>query len=456
MAVVFDLDDLCDRHDPYEELVALKKEIPGLKVTLFAIPCMTSEETMSKYDDLDWVEIGVHGYHHSNLECVLWTDEETQIKVEEGRQHLKAAKLFKAPGWAAHTSVYDALEEMDYAVADNMKLSHLWGDAEPKRYAYNADVDTVPLHGHTWDTMGNGPDYWTRKALEYKDAEFKFVSEVASKDQPKFKVRLIGHENSPGMAVYSKALEPLGDQCCWSEDLTEPAINIWSFWNLPVSRPEAFNPRDVICVHHFEGASTEQILTQLIPDQFKNVVVGCSKTQKEVERISGLVPTVIRYCVDRPAEVPPKSDTFRVGILGIEHPNKNFDLVREVCQEEGIELVDWTVGYQEKIPRERSIEPFYNQLAVYVVAATAEGGPLPPLEALARGRVVVTTDVGLMPEVESDAMIFFDGTKEDLILKLQEAKELWEKLPAENHLPEYWLDQERVTQEWKAYIDGLS
>jgi len=83
MNIVFDLDDLCDDFDPWDELHALKERIPGLKVTLFAIPSRCSDELLARYRTLDWVELGAHGYHHALQECLVWSYAETNEKLEE-------------------------------------------------------------------------------------------------------------------------------------------------------------------------------------------------------------------------------------------------------------------------------------------------------------------------------------------------------------------------------------
>jgi SAM-dependent methyltransferase len=183
MKVVFDIDDLTDQHDPYEELIALKEQIPNLKVTLFAIPSGVSEETRLKYAQHEWVELGVHGYHHSNIECMIWTEEEAIDKITEGHEKLKSVKVFKAPGWLAHHAVYDAINKMGWAIADNINHVMLWIQhpdvAKVKRYVLNAQFEHETIHGHTWDTMDNGPEWWKEEALKYKDEEFDFVSDVA-------------------------------------------------------------------------------------------------------------------------------------------------------------------------------------------------------------------------------------------------------------------------------------
>jgi calcineurin-like phosphoesterase family protein len=177
--MVFDLDDLCDDFNPWSELHALKERFPGLKVTLFAIPGRCSDELLARYRDLDWVELGVHGYHHSTMECAAWTYDETVEKLREIAEFWSGSKLFKAPGWIANQAVYDALFDEGWMVADNAFHCENFGEQPIKRYVYNIPFDGISIHGHTWDCMGNGPSDWDALFDGVpSNATFRFVSEV--------------------------------------------------------------------------------------------------------------------------------------------------------------------------------------------------------------------------------------------------------------------------------------
>lgn len=180
-AMVFDLDDLCDEFDPWEELHALKEKFPNLKVTLFAIPARCSDDLLARYRALDWVELGVHGYHHSSQECLVWSYEETNSKLEE-LEKLGWGKVFKAPGWQLNEQAYAALFDRGWVVSDHASYAWPSMDLPLKRFTYNLPGnDAVPLHGHTWDTCGNGPSAWESMFAEIDpQVTFAFVSEVAS------------------------------------------------------------------------------------------------------------------------------------------------------------------------------------------------------------------------------------------------------------------------------------
>lgn len=183
MRVVFDIDDLCDDFDPLRDLDDLKKRLPNLKVTVFAIPSRCSAELLEDYRSRKWIEIGVHGYHHSSMECATWTYEEARSKLEE-LEHLGWAKIFKAPGWQMSPGLYEALHELDWLVAEHAAYSApLSGTIDLRRYCYNLpDPDIRAVHGHTWNTMRNGPDDWDQLFDGIgREVEFYFVSEVAER-----------------------------------------------------------------------------------------------------------------------------------------------------------------------------------------------------------------------------------------------------------------------------------
>lgn len=79
--------------------------------------------------------------------------------------------------------------------------------------------------------------------------------------------------------------------------------------------------------------------------------------------------------------------------------NKAFhSIVEPVCRE--LDVVLQTATPLNPVPREE-MGKFYSQNHVLICASEHEGGPMPILEALASARPVVTTNVGIVPEVVS-------------------------------------------------------
>jgi glycosyltransferase involved in cell wall biosynthesis len=86
------------------------------------------------------------------------------------------------------------------------------------------------------------------------------------------------------------------------------------------------------------------------------------------------------------------------------HPGKRgfHDLIRPVCTE----LADVQLKVQAKeidfVTDDNRMREFYNSLDLYICASRSEGTPRPVLEAAACGVPVLTTDVGIVPELIVD------------------------------------------------------
>jgi len=78
---------------------------------------------------------------------------------------------------------------------------------------------------------------------------------------------------------------------------------------------------------------------------------------------------------------------------------------------------------------------WFRSIDIYVCASRAEGTPLSILEALASGNIVISTAVGIVPEIKSAGVFIFDGTATGLRLTLQEVldkRKEWSDLAAAN------------------------
>ena len=174
---VFDIDDLCDDFDPWEELHELRKRYPNLRVTAFAIPGRCSDELLARYRGLDWVELGAHGYWHSSMECATWPYSETREKLAE-LSEAGWLPVFRAPGWAINEEVYSALADEGWICATHSDWLEGSEGLPLVKYVYQQYLWSI--HGHTWETSGNGPSRWGAMFEGVPaDAAFAFVSEVA-------------------------------------------------------------------------------------------------------------------------------------------------------------------------------------------------------------------------------------------------------------------------------------
>lgn len=78
---------------------------------------------------------------------------------------------------------------------------------------------------------------------------------------------------------------------------------------------------------------------------------------------------------------------------------------------------------------------WYRDIDILVCASRAEGTPLPVLEAMSSGKIVISTAVGLVPEISSAGLFVFDGTASDLqrcLTGVLDRKEEWESLGMTN------------------------
>lgn len=157
---VLDFDDLCDTNDPFDHLLRLKDRDSNFKVTLFAIPARCSDALLKRYESINaWCQLGIHGWRHSRHECLGWTKEETQDKLEMAlARYSLFSRIFKAPNWEIDIEVYAGLKVSGFAVADHVRNIEILPHEQP-HYIYNLRLrgDRFDrLHGHIQDWAGTG------------------------------------------------------------------------------------------------------------------------------------------------------------------------------------------------------------------------------------------------------------------------------------------------------------
>jgi glycosyltransferase involved in cell wall biosynthesis len=85
---------------------------------------------------------------------------------------------------------------------------------------------------------------------------------------------------------------------------------------------------------------------------------------------------------------------------------KGLPLVREAARRTGAELKVLDLSKGETLTHDQ-MPAWYATLSAYVCASAAEGTPNPVLEAMACGRPVITTKVGLTPRIVQDGVSGF-------------------------------------------------
>jgi glycosyltransferase involved in cell wall biosynthesis len=79
---------------------------------------------------------------------------------------------------------------------------------------------------------------------------------------------------------------------------------------------------------------------------------------------------------------------------------KGCDLIEEACKIADVPLVIQDKQVRQ-LRQDQMAEEFYRHISCYVCASVAEGTPNPVLEALACGRCVISTPVGIVPKVQT-------------------------------------------------------
>jgi glycosyltransferase involved in cell wall biosynthesis len=110
------------------------------------------------------------------------------------------------------------------------------------------------------------------------------------------------------------------------------------------------------------------------------------------------------------------------------------------------------------IPLEK-MRDYYNEIDVYICASDIEGTPNPVLEAMACGVPVISTDVGIVPEVFASHQqeFIFDRSQSDLeekLTKLAQNVVLRRKLAAENLKQIGHFTRKKESEKWHHFFDS--
>jgi glycosyltransferase involved in cell wall biosynthesis len=109
------------------------------------------------------------------------------------------------------------------------------------------------------------------------------------------------------------------------------------------------------------------------------------------------------------------------------------------------------------IPLEK-MKDYYNEIDVYICASDIEGTPNPVLEAMACGVPIISTDVGIVPEVFASTQkeFIFDRSQSDLekkLTKLAHNPALRLKLAAENLKQIVHFTRQKESEKWHKFFD---
>jgi len=149
------------------------------------------------------------------------------------------------------------------------------------------------------------------------------------------------------------------------------------------------------------------------------LVVTASLEMKKILAEHGITARYIPTMGDVPVIDPEKIKTEKCSALSIfhEYPRKNTELLNELkeyCRKNiGINLAFKKNG---EILLKNNYIKLLDSHEIYICTSFQEGGPIPAMEAMARGAVVITTPVGQMPEIiTSGESGFICKTKKEFI-----------------------------------------
>ena len=174
--------------------------------------------------------------------------------------------------------------------------------------------------------------------------------------------------------------------------------------------------------------------------QLKKAVLINTHAKKLWHLFSRYLPVVhTKYTVDFDNFFPeptPVESKLRVGWAGslTNHGDKRgfHEFIKPAC--EAFPDIELKLQTREDNPvdNDRGMRDFYNSLDLYIIASRSEGTPRPVLEAAACGVPVITTDVGIVPELirNGDNGFIIERTLPAFKEQLQKILHQREQLPA--------------------------
>ena len=160
--MIVDFDDFSQDNNRLDILFKIKAICPDFKVTLFTVPAECSKEFCREVAKLDWVQLALHGEHHTHIECSTWTKEHTLEVLDRYEKWGCFQKIFKPPYWAGSEGLNEALKERGYILAQNKQTDY------PNLYLLNENS----IHGHIQDVCGNGIETLYKEIIKHKNFEF--------------------------------------------------------------------------------------------------------------------------------------------------------------------------------------------------------------------------------------------------------------------------------------------
>jgi len=197
------------------------------------------------------------------------------------------------------------------------------------------------------------------------------------------------------------------------EDKVITGIRSYHFWDKRKTRPPGYNVKP-------PGKVIKKMRKALL------VNTHCKKLWYIFSQYFPVVHT--KYTCDLKMFYPEnrrQNDKVVIGWTGslTNHPGKRgyHEFIKPITDElDGIELKVQD-GSVNPITNDNEMREFYNSLDLYIVASRSEGTPRPAIEAAACGVPIISTDVGIIPELIEEGVNGFvvDRTYDAIKNKLQ-------------------------------------
>lgn len=171
------------------------------------------------------------------------------------------------------------------------------------------------------------------------------------------------------------------------------------------------------------------------------IFVGSEKIKDGIAHLIGTTPVFLvedGVDVDR-FEPGPFPEEFTVGWCGNSRAGEHFgqedlkglSIIEEACKISGVKASIIDIAKDQKIDHDE-MPDWYRSISVYACASTSEGTPNPVLEAMASGRPVISTDVGIVPKMaERGGCVIVDRDAKSFakaFLKMKEDKDSVEEI----------------------------
>lgn len=118
--------------------------------------------------------------------------------------------------------------------------------------------------------------------------------------------------------------------------------------------------------------------------------------------------------------------------VGNDYPHKNLERLKLAFEKLVEDGLDCKLILVAKFVSEKELDRLYKNASLYVFPSLSEGFGLPPLEAMARGVPVVSSNATCLPEILGDAALYFNPLDiDDMAEKIKKAlldEDLKEKL----------------------------